>query len=411
MRILYTAIDQRVPGTTGGSVHVAQVASGLAALGHDVHALVTPGNQSIQDREPLESELRRFKQAVQQGNFPHVRSVQWHSMRPPLGWRQLRWMRVQRITELTRALRADVVIERYYNFGGEGVTAASRTGALAVLEVNTPIIDHSGSLKRWIDRGLFFEPLRRWREWQCRQTDLFVTPSTKILPQWIESRRVLRLEWGADTARFTPDAHGDVPFRREPGETVVIFAGAFRPWHGAIHLVRAIAKLRARGRPDIKAVFVGDGPELRRVRRAASGVGNIVFVGRLSHWRMPACLAAADIGVAPFDVEAHGPLRLDFYWSPLKVFEYMAAGLPVIVPNVQRLRALCRDGREGVTYDAAEADDLANAIERLADAPHRDDLGRAARERAVKEYGWDVHCRRLSEALERAREQMEAKEH
>ena len=136
-----------------------------------------------------------------------------------------------------------------------------------------------------------------------------------------------------------------------------------------------------------------------RDSRAAAGVEGIVFVGRLSHGRMPACLAAADIGVAPFDVEAHGPLQLDFYWSPLKVFEYMAAGLPVIVPNIERLSKLCRDGREGFTYVANDADGLANAIERLADASNRDELGRAARKRVVEEYGWDVHCRRLSEAL------------
>ncbi len=279
------------------------------------------------------------------------------------------------------------------------VWAAARTGALAVLEVNAPIIDHPGSLKRWIDRALVFEPMRRWREWQCRHTNLFVTPSTSILPQWVEPHRVIRLEWGADTARFTPEARGDVPFQRETGDTVVIFAGAFRPWHGAIHLVRAISRLRSRGRNDIKAIFVGDGPELGRVRRAARRVEGIVFVGRLSHGRMPACLAAADIGVAPFDVEAHGPLQLDFYWSPLKVFEYMAAGLPVIVPNIERLSKLCRDGREGFTYAANDADGLANAIERLADASNRDELGRAARKRVVEEYGWDVHCRRLSEAL------------
>ena len=376
MRILYLAIDQRVPGTTGGPVHVAQVATGLAALGHEVHVAITPGKETLPDSP-----------------------VHWHFIRPPLGWRQLRWMRLWRVEALARELRADVVIERYYNFGGEGVWAATRTGALAVLEVNAPIIDHPGSLKRWIDRALVFEPMRRWREWQCRHTNLFVTPSTNILPQWVEPRRVIRLEWGADTARFTPEARGDVPFQRETGDTVVIFAGAFRPWHGAIHLVRAISRLRSRGRNDITAIFVGDGPELGRVRRAAAGVEGVVFVGRLSHGRMPACLAAADIGVAPFDVEAHGPLQLDFYWSPLKVFEYMAAGLPVIVPNIERLSKLCRDGREGFTYAANDADGLANAIERLADASNRDELGRAARKRVVEEYGWDVHCRRLSEAL------------
>ena len=48
-----------------------------------------------------------------------------------------------------------------------------------------------------------------------------------------------------------------------------VFAGAFRSWHGAIHLVEAIKVLRARGRRDIGAVLIGDGPELARVKQAA----------------------------------------------------------------------------------------------------------------------------------------------
>ena len=299
-------------------------------------------------------------------------------------------------------------MERYYNFGGEGVIAAAAAAALMVLEINAPVIDYPGSTKSWLDKVMLVEPMRRWREWQCRRSHLFVTPSPAILPDWVESDQVLRIEWGADTARFTPDASGDLPFRREPGDTVVIFAGAFRPWHGAVHLVRAIAELRSRGRGDIKAVFVGDGPELPRVRRAAAGVEGVVFTGALSHDRMPACLAAADIGVAPFDLTAHGPLRLDFYWSPLKLFEYMAAGLPVVAPNVRRLTELFQHEREGLVYNAADGHALANAIERLADTPNRQAMGCAARQRAVDEYGWDVHCQKLAEALARARERMAA---
>ena len=212
-----------------------------------MHALVTPGN----------------------GPFPDG-SVHWHALAPPLGQRQLRWARAGLVAEVARTIGADVVMERYYNFGGEGVWAAVQTGALAVLEVNAPIIDHPGSLKRWLDRAVVAEPMRRWREWQCRRTHLFVTPSAEILPGWVAADRVLQTEWGADPRRFTPEATGDVPFQREPGDTVVVFAGAFRPWHGAIDLVRAVTVLRARGRHDIKVVFVGDGPELARVRRAAA---------------------------------------------------------------------------------------------------------------------------------------------
>ena len=68
---------------------------------------------------------------------------------------------------------------------------------------------------------------------------------------------------------------------------------------------------------------------------------------------MPACLAAADIGVAPFDVDAHAPLALGFYWSPLKIFEYMAAGLPVVAPAVDRIPSLVAHEREGLLYNPA----------------------------------------------------------
>ena len=57
---------------------------------------------------------------------------------------------------------------------------------------------------------------------------------------------------------------------------------------------------------------------------------------------------SADIGVAPFDVAAHPPLAQDFYWSPLKIFEYMAVGLPVVAPALPRLKRLIDDGHEGV---------------------------------------------------------------
>ena len=68
-----------------------------------------------------------------------------------------------------------------------------------------------------------------------------------------------------------PAPTGQPPYVRPGVTTVAIFAGAFRSWHGAIHLVEAIKILRARGEKDIGAVFVGDGPELPRVRQAAAG--------------------------------------------------------------------------------------------------------------------------------------------
>jgi glycosyltransferase involved in cell wall biosynthesis len=381
MKILYSAIDQSVPAAHGGSVHVTAVAEGLAALGHEVHVLVSPGDG---------------------GKLP-VGKAQWSAMPPPFGNRRLRLLRARDVAALARQFAPEVVIERYYNFGGEAILAGRKVGAAIVLEVNAPVVDHPGSLKRMVDLALVVEPMRRWREWQCRQADVIVTPSAKIIPADVPPSKVLRTEWGADTERFRPGAAGRVPFTRRDDDVVAVFAGAFRPWHGAIHLVDAIRRLNARGRHDIKAVLIGDGPELPRVRQSAKGLDGITVVGAVPHEDVPAILAWADIGVAPFDVAAHPSLAHEFHWSPLKIFEYMASGLAVVAPRIPRLANIVSHGREGVLYDAANPDALADALQRLAVPAVRRPLGVAARVRAVTEFSWAGHCRQLDRAMQDAR--------
>jgi glycosyltransferase involved in cell wall biosynthesis len=374
MRILYAASDQRVPGTTGGSIHVVSVAEGLARLGHELHVLVTPTGPSPDGK------------------------VRWLALPPPAGRKELRWANTGAVRTLAREIKPDVIIERYYNFGGEGIRAAADVGALAVLEVNAPVVDYPGSGKRKLDRALIFEPMRRWREYLCTKSDLIVTPSRAILPPDTPTTKIVQLEWGADTDRFRPAIEGPIPFDR-PAETVAVFSGAFRSWHGTIHIITALRELRARGRHDIGAVLIGDGPELTRVREAAQGLNGVVFTGALPHDQIPACLAACDFGVAPFDPETHPALSLGFYWSPLKIFEYMAAGLPVVAPAIDRIPTLVGHNSEGLLYDTAIRTGLPHAFEALTDVNLRRRLGRAARERAVRDYSWAAHCRALDQAM------------
>lgn len=375
MRILYCATDQVVPGSLGGSVHVQSVAEGLANLGHEVHVAAALGNPA-----------------------PHP-GVTWHALEAPLRSAHLRLLRAGELTLLARAVQPDLIMERYHNFGGEGVLAAKRIGVPLVLEVNAPVVDHAGSLKQILDRLMLVEPARRWRDWQCRRANLIVTPMARILPAWVSADRILEIEWGADTDRFRPGAAGSIPFARQPGQVVLVFAGAFRPWHGALHLVRAMRQLHTRGRTNVIAVLIGAGPEWPRIRAEAEGLESVILTGAVPHDRMPACLAAADIGIAPFDVTAHKPLQLGFYWSPLKVFEYMAAGLPVIAPNLDRLRHIVRHDREGMLYDPADTIGLVGAIEALLDPARRQALGRAARIRVETEFSWTAHCLRLDRAM------------
>ena len=366
-----------MPGTVGGSVHVTAVAEGLARRGHEIHVLVSPGA----------------------GAFP-AGPVHWTAMRAPFGRKELRWARTGAVTRLARTLDPDAIIERYYNFGGEGILAGAALRKRTMLEVNAPVIDYPGSSKARVDRLLVVEPMRRWRERVCRQATVIVTPSAAILPAGTPRSKIVELEWGADTARFRPDAKGPLPFTRPPG-VLAVFAGAFRRWHGAERLVEAMRELQARGITDVSAVLIGDGPELARVRAAAEGLANVSFTGPVAHDAMPACLSAADIGVAPFTPDAHGPLALGFYWSPLKIFEYMSSGLPVVAPALPRIAGLAADGREAMLYEPSDPNGIAAALIALRDPQVRARLGAAARERALRDYSWDAHCQALEAALMR----------
>jgi glycosyltransferase involved in cell wall biosynthesis len=390
VRILYAAIDQVVPGTLGGSTHVQAVAEGLAALGHDVHVAVRAGMADSATRPGSQPGLSPGPSA----------DPAYHDVGTPFGSPNLRLLRRGRLRALAAALRPDVVIERYHNFGGEGLLAARAVGARTVLEVNAPVVDYPGSAKRTVDRLLIAEPMRRWREWQCRVADLIVTTDRAILPAETLAAKVIETDWGADTVRFRPDAAGPVPFARQPGDLIAVFAGAFRAWHGVGRLVDAMATLERRGSPW-RAVLIGDGPErpALEARVAAERLTRIAFTGSLPYTAMPAALAAADAGVAPFAPEAHAPLRHGFYWSPLKVFEYMASGLPVVAPTLPRLRAILDSGAAGVLYDGGDPEALAAALDTLGDADRRRRLGAAGRARAEQQYSWAAHCRALAAAI------------
>jgi len=117
---------------------------------------------------------------------------------------------------------------------------------------------------------------------------------------------------------------------------------------------------------------------------------------------MPELVASADIGVAPYDTARLAQLQLGFYWSPLKIFEYMASGIPTLTIRTPALAEIVRDGEEGLHVREADPEDLAQGIVRLAADPAlRALMGVAARTRVAAHYSWDRHCQKLDEVLRR----------
>jgi glycosyltransferase involved in cell wall biosynthesis len=373
VRILYVASDQRVPGPTGGSVHVLEVARGLAARGHEVHAAVHEASGAAGS---------------------DADGVRWHPVRWTPSHRFFRFRAQGAVESLLRETRAEVVMERYYNFGGEGIGAAARAGLPSLLEVNSPVVDHPGSWKARLDALALVRPLRAYRERLCRQASALVSPLPGIVPAFARPKTTT-VTWGANVDAFHPDRRRDA-LRREwgvpEGATVVLFSGSFRPWHG-VHVLEEAAR-RLRPRADLYFVLAG-GP---RVGVATEYRGR--SLGSVPYEHMPAVVASADIGVAPYDTSRLAQLQLGFFWSPLKIFEYMASGLPTVtIPRVP-LTEIVREDREGRHARENDPIDLARVLAALADDPAgRAGLGASARARVVERYSWARHCEQLEQVL------------
>jgi glycosyltransferase involved in cell wall biosynthesis len=208
----------------------------------------------------------------------------------------------------------------------------------------------------------------------------------------VPEERVLLTPTGVDLDLFAepPDP---APLRRElglDGRFVVGWVGSFRRFHALEQAVEATATVAG-----ATLLLVGDGPERRRIERLADDLGvRATFTGTVPHHELPGYLAAMDAAVIL--AERNGP----FHYSPLKLAEYMAAGLPVVSPASGQLAERLTDGVDAILVPPHDVAALGAALRRLHDDPEdRARLGKAARAAAEAEWSWDDQVRRVIAAL------------
>ena len=200
----------------------------------------------------------------------------------------------------------------------------------------------------------------------------------------------------ADVRRFRPDPEARAEVRASWGveaRPLVIFVGNFYEWHDVATLLDAFARVWA-ANPDARLVLVGDGSrrQVMMQRAADLGLGRAAqFTGLVAHAEVPRLLAAADIAVVPYP-----PMETDLWLSPLKLFEYMAAGKAVIASAVGQLPDVVQDGRNGLLVPPGDVPALAATLQRLIGDPAlRARLGRQARDDAVRKHSWEHYLSRL----------------
>jgi glycosyltransferase involved in cell wall biosynthesis len=202
---------------------------------------------------------------------------------------------------------------------------------------------------------------------------------------------------GADVELFRPaaDAQG---VRAELGlvdEPIVMFTGSFQPWHGVGKLIQAFAEVVLEI-PEARLVLVGDGQTRAALEAQVAEMGladRVIFTGGVPYERVPKLLGIADVAVAPYP-----ELRSELWFSPLKLFEYMAASRAIVASNVGQIAEVIEDGYSGLLVKPGKVQDLGLAVIKLLRGQDlRTRLGQNARREALQKYSWRCHAERLEE--------------
>ena len=259
------------------------------------------------------------------------------------------------------------------------------TFAIAVGVLTNKTIIH---LSEWLERFLY------------RHADRVMVNSPGFIMH-VKSRGAKRVELvpnGADPEMFDPADNG-AAFRtshRLADKFVVLYAGA----HGLsndLGVVLEAARLLA-DRPQVRIVFLGDGKEKPHLQAqaAAMGLNNVLFLPPVPKTEMAAALAGADACLAILK-----PVEEYKSTYPNKVFDYMAAGRPVVLAIDGVIREVIEAAGCGIFAQPGDPVALANVIRTLASDPARSrEMGLKGRRYVESHFSRSMLAEKLAHILE-----------
>ncbi|HVG00160.1 MAG TPA: glycosyltransferase family 4 protein, partial [Chloroflexia bacterium] len=310
IRVAYVCADAGIPvfGSKGASVHVQEVTRAL--LGRGARVTLFAARTGGQPPEGLEGVTVCDLPSLAHGERADRERAAFEAN--------------GRVREaISQGGPFDMVYERYSLWSYAGMEYAHERGIPGLLEVNAPLIEEQAEHRGLVHRELAEEVAER--AFGAATALLAVSREVAAYLEAFPSARgrIHVVPNGVNPERF--EGVGGTRDKEEVGTFTVGFVGTLKPWHGLPVLVEAF-DLLCRHAQEARLLIVGEGPERETMQAELERRGLLRqarFTGAVAPHEVPQLLADMDVAVAPY------PNRADFYFSPLKVYEYMAAGRPV----------------------------------------------------------------------------------
>lgn len=265
-------------------------------------------------------------------------------------------------------------------------------GAICICEVNGEPVPPWGAAG-W--RGRLTHALASFALRRCDRVVVLTEGLSRLVQAeyGVPVNRVALLPSGTDMSMFHPmEKHRCV---QEAGldQTCeyIGFVGSFYRYQGLGTLLEAFERLHTR-RPAVRLLMVGDGEEAAALREAAAHRGMtpwITWTGRVPYARVPMFIGAMDVCVAPFCGDRGET-------SPVKIFDYLACGKPVVASAIPSVAALFAQSNGVVLVEPDRAELLADAVFALLDRPQESQrLGHDGHTFVKERFGWEAIVQKL----------------
>ncbi|MFN0205238.1 MAG: glycosyltransferase family 4 protein [Planctomycetota bacterium] len=378
MNILY---HHRTAADDGQAVHIRELQRAFTRAGHEIREVAI-----VKRADPKNPHRQSWMGKLADAAPAFVREWMEHGY-DLAGARALR--------AAIRERRPDLIYERYALSTSCGATVAKEFQLPYVLEVNSPLVDEVART-----RGLAFPNWARRKEMFILNSATIVAVVSGALGDWaitcgVHKNRIIITPNGVELARYRNlTKRADLIDRWNlAGKRIIGFTGFVRDWH-RLDLALQAMKQKALDRLGAVLVIVGEGPALAQLEQFAHELSlseSVRFCGKVAHDEIPDYVALFDMAL----VTAINP-----YASPLKLFEYLAAGVPVATVDQPNLREVL-DNNCAEFFASGDVARLAEILNHWVANPEKARAaGEAGRKLLIeRDYTWDGNVKRIFAAL------------
>lgn len=288
--------------------------------------------------------------------------------------------------------RSGVVYIRSHPNAFPLLIAGRMLGKTVVLEVNGPhedIVIHHPYLRP-------VAPVLRWLQKRQFKLASGIVCVTAQLRDWIIEQvrydNVVLVENAANSEIFRPGRPLDIKINKP----YVVFVGTLRRWHGVDWILESLE--HPEWPEGLGLVIVGDGPDAYKVNRAVdAGLANLAWLQRLSYENVADVVANAKVSlIAIIDIDGRSKTGL----APLKLYESMSSGVPVIVSDLPFQSDIVRQNNTGIVVAPGNVEELVNAVNTIMHNPAMaEEMGRCGREFIEQGNTWHDRALKIDQFL------------